>query len=151
MHAWVKNGSNYYLVDREHERLSYVDTKQRFRQFVDRNKTIIKKLIESAANGEALCSDLSNEISGIVMIRAHESKLSRFIAVSPLFQAGNIWIPSGREYDGMVEELVTFPSGANDDDVDACSMALSDMQTICYDTSFRLDLDSGFRTKDMLI
>jgi len=137
-HVWQRTSANFYLVDRRHARMSYVETKIMFRALCNQHKNVRKKYVEEAANGLALMSDLKDEISGIIGVKVHESKMARFVSVSPYFQAGNVWIPYGKEYDELIEELVTFPSAPNDDDCDACSMALTQMHYASYDTNFSL-------------
>src|SRR6185369_7858834 len=54
-------------------------------------------------------------------------KVARLSAVSGFGEAGNVWFPDvsiAPWIGGMVEELVTFPNAANDDDVDALSQGV---------------------------
>ncbi len=84
------------------------------------------KLIEAAANGEATISVLKDKVSGIIGVPVRAgSKEDRLAAVSGLWEAGNVFVPSDIWADDFVEELVTFPNGAHDDQVDAMTMALN--------------------------
>ena len=50
--------------------------------------------------------------------------MGRLSAVSPLFEAGNVFLPEARWTADFVEELTRFPNTGNDDQVDACTQAL---------------------------
>ena len=54
-------------------------------------------------------------------------KLARATAVSPLVEAGNVYLPHP-EYaprvNDFIEECAAFPNGAHDDQVDAMTQAL---------------------------
>jgi len=53
-----------------------------------------------------------------------QDKISRVNAVSDLFSSGIVWAPDRRWAHEVVEECNDFPSGANDDLVDATTLAL---------------------------
>ena len=81
--------------------------------------------MEEAANGPAVIAALRSEVPGIVAVRPRGSKEARLHAVSPDIEAGNVYLPSGAPWvHDYIEELVAFPSGANDDQVDATNQAL---------------------------
>ena len=44
-------------------------------------------------------------------------------------EAGRVWFPKGRKWaEELVDELITFPNGAHDDQVDAMTMAIHYMK-----------------------
>ena len=53
-----------------------------------------------------------------------QDKISRVNAVSDLFNSGVVWAPDRRWAHDVIEECNDFPSGANDDLVDATTLAL---------------------------
>ena len=53
-----------------------------------------------------------------------QDKISRVNAVSDLFNSGIVWAPDRRGAHEVIEECNDFPSGANDDLVDATTLAL---------------------------
>jgi len=53
-----------------------------------------------------------------------QDKISRVNAVSDLFSAGIVWAPDRRWAHEVIEECNDFPAGANDDLVDATTLAL---------------------------
>ncbi len=90
-------------------------------------------LIEEAANGHAILSDLKSEVRGLVPVSTGGlSKEARLELVAPMFEAGNVWLPHPAiapwvgEY---VEELVTFPNSEHNDLVDSTSQALDRYRT----------------------
>ena len=54
-----------------------------------------------------------------------QDKISRVNAVSDLFSGGVVWAPDRRWAHEVIEECNDFPSGANDDLVDATTLALA--------------------------
>jgi predicted phage terminase large subunit-like protein len=53
-----------------------------------------------------------------------QDKISRVNAISDLFSSGVVWAPDRRWAHDVIEECNDFPSGANDDLVDATTLAL---------------------------
>ena len=54
-------------------------------------------------------------------------KIARAAAVSPLIEAGNVYLPHPQVapwVDDFIEECAAFPNGAHDDQVDAMTQAL---------------------------
>src|ERR1700730_13901479 len=70
---------------------------------------------------------LRREIPGILPVNPQGGKIARAAAVSPLIEAGNVYLPHP-EYapwvNDFIEECVAFPNGAHDDQVDAMTQAL---------------------------
>ncbi|GBR74602.1 phage terminase protein [Candidatus Termititenax aidoneus] len=124
--VWAKSGSEYYLVDQIREKLSYTESKKAFKTLAAKYPQARSKLVEKKANGAAIIDDLKKDISGIIPVTPTESKVSRTNAVSPLFEAGNVYVPEAAPwvYD-YIEELITFPNAAHDDQVDATTQALN--------------------------
>ena len=123
--VWRRSGSSYYLIDQVRERMDFVRTKQAIQRMTAKYPQATAKLIEDKANGPAVIASLRSEIDGIIAIDPRDSKAGRLHAVSPLFEAGNVFLPEGRQWVGdFVEELTRFPNAANDDQVDACTQAL---------------------------
>jgi predicted phage terminase large subunit-like protein len=70
---------------------------------------------------------LAHEIPGLLPVNPQGGKIARASAVSPLVEAGNVylphpdWQPWVRDF---IEECAAFPNGAHDDQVDAMTQAL---------------------------
>ena len=123
--VWARCGANHYLAAIVKERLDFTATISKIRVITTAYPQAVLKLIEDKANGPAVISALRQQISGIVPITPHDSKEGRAQAVTPLFEAGNIYVPFGKAGDDYIEELVAFPNGANDDQVDQTTQYLS--------------------------
>ena len=85
------------------------------------------KLIEDKANGSAVIQMLQHEISGILPVNPEGGKIARAQAVSPLIEAGNVYLPHpdcAAWVGDFIEECAAFPNGAHDDQVDAMTQAL---------------------------
>ena len=123
--VWGVVGNTFYLVDQERGRWSFSETIHAIERLTARHPDTDEILIEDAANGPAIMDTLKNSLHGIVGIRAEGSKSARLSAVSPLFEAGQVWIPEESPWvQDFIGEILQFPFGRNDDQVDACSQAL---------------------------
>jgi len=125
--AWGKKGADKYLIDQIRFRGEFTSAIQAVKTFSAKHPKILTKLIEDKANGPAIISALKKEIPGIIPVGVSGSKLARFQAVSPSFEAGNVYLPDPSNATWVhdyIEEAVSFPSGAHDDQVDATSQAL---------------------------
>jgi predicted phage terminase large subunit-like protein len=118
-------GSNYYVVDVFRKRMGFTETLKEFRAMADKHPTAFIKLVEEKANGSALIDSLKGVIGGIVPVNPTRDKITRINVVEPLFEAGNVHIRENRMGDELIDELVSFPNGANDDMVDALTYALT--------------------------
>ena len=124
--VWGIKGPNKYLLDQFRERTDFPGTLRAIRQMTDKWPQARTKLIEDAANGPAVIATLKREISGIIPVRAAGSKEARLHAVVPEIEAGNVYLPEGAPWvRDFIEEFVSFPNGANDDQVDAATQALT--------------------------
>lgn len=123
--VWAKRGADHYLVLPIKERLDFTSSIRKIQLITQAYPQATLKLIEDKANGPAVISMLKQQIAGIVPVTPHDSKVGRAQAVTPLFEAGNIYVPLGKAGDDYIEELVAFPNGANDDQVDQTTQYLS--------------------------
>ena len=125
--VWGRLGGSYYLIDQRRDRMSYTDTKQAIKLMSGKHPKTYRKIVEKKANGDALIDDLKKDVSGIVGYTPKESKVSRANAVSPKFEAGNVFLPDpsiAPWISDYIDELTSFPNGTNDDMVDATTQAL---------------------------
>jgi predicted phage terminase large subunit-like protein len=84
-------------------------------------------LIEQAANGAAIIDTLQPLIPGIVVCEPRGKKVMRARAASHHFTAGNVYFAEGdgcEWYEDKARNLVRFPGGRHDDDVDTTSQAV---------------------------
>ena len=127
-HVWGRTGARFYLLDRAHARLDFPATLTTIREMTKRHPRALEKLVEDKANGPAVIATLRDEIPGLVPVQPDGGKEARLHSVAPLFAAGNVWLPHpafAPWVHEVVAELVRFPRAPHDDDVDACTQALS--------------------------
>lgn len=123
--VWAKKDANYYLLDQYRARADFVATVQAIKNMTAKWPQARLKLIEKKANGPAVLSALRRDVTGMKPINPQGSKETRLHAVTPLFEGSNVYIPNNQTWtQDYVEELVTFPSAAHDDQVDATTQAL---------------------------
>ena len=135
--VWLTVGPNHYLVDQVRGRFDFVQTVAHIEATAKLYPKALRKLIEAKANGPAIVSMLRDKMPGLVEIEPDGGKEARTHAVEPLFAGGNVWFPhpehaqhpDGRRWatwvPGLVLEVTTFPSAANDDQLDACTQYLN--------------------------
>ena len=123
--VWARRKSEYFLLDQVRFQGDFVKTLDEFQRLCNKWPQVGTKIIEDAANGPAIHAMLRKSISGIIPVKAKDSKLARVSAISPLIESGNVWIPSQSNWrEDFLHECAMFPRGANDDMVDAMSQAL---------------------------
>lgn len=126
--VWMRRGADAYLLDQLRDRMSFVETVQQFKILAARWPQAVLKIVEDKANGPAVISMLSRKVPGIVPEEPQGGKEARAAAVSPLIEAGNVFLPSPELapwVGDFIEECAAFPNGKNDDAVDAMSQALN--------------------------
>jgi len=126
IHVWGKIGIDFYLIDVMTGRYDFLTTLQAIRTMRQRyNIGFI--FIEDKANGSAIINTLSREITGIVPVNPLGGKESRVQSVLPYLAGGNVKVPREEFTGHVLEEWYAFPNGANDDNVDAMTQAISQM------------------------
>lgn len=129
--VWGRRKANFYLLDQVRDRMDFVRTKKAFLDLSERWPKALRKLVEDKANGPAIISALKETVPGIVPVTPKESKEARASSVTPLWEAGNVFLPPPDSYPWVkrdfIPELLSFPAGAHDDQVDSMTQALSDL------------------------
>lgn len=127
---WGKAGPDLYLLDQERGRFSFTESLDAVRRLSVRaqayTRAPVRVLVEDKANGPAVIDVLKKEIPGVIPVQPDGSKEGRANAVTPLFEAGNIVVPDSSMAPWMREwkqELLGFPFGAHDDQVDSAVYA----------------------------
>lgn len=128
--VWGRKKAQYFLFDIDHRRMGFAETMKAIRAMTDKWPNARSKYIEDKANGTAIIEMLKDEISGIVPVNPDGGKEARANAVSPLFEAGNVYLPHPNMcawVEDLIEELVSFPNAAHDDLVDMTTQALNQL------------------------
>ena len=129
--VWYRRDANYYLMYWVHDRMSFTETLKAIQQTTTLYPDAYSKYIEDKANGSAIIDTLRNKVAGIIPITPDGGKEVRASAVTPLWEAGNVYVPHPLwkpEIEDMLEEIFAFPNAPHDDYVDAMTQALNYMQ-----------------------
>lgn len=127
---WGKRGSNSYLLDLVYKRLDFVRSARAVVAMKSKWPASRNILIEDKANGPAVISTLKGIVPGILPIEPDGSKLARGHAVSWIWEAGNVWLPSPEIAPWIKQHVDTLTkwrgegSVAHDDFIDQLTQAL---------------------------
>jgi predicted phage terminase large subunit-like protein len=82
--------------------------------------------VEDKASGQSLIQTLRAEAGvSVIPVKVREDKVARAHNVTPLIEGGRVFLPKDATWlDDFISETVAFPSGKNDDQVDAVTIAL---------------------------
>ena len=115
-------------VDARRDRVQYPDLKRKGHALRDRYRPRVI-LIEKAGPGYTLLQDLWAEDSLYprpIGRTPKGSKVDRMVADSAKIEAGQVWLPKDAPWlDTYLNELVAFPHGRHDDQVDSTSQFLN--------------------------
>ena len=127
--TWRMIKADYYLVDVFRGRLQYPDLRRKVASFAAKHdaETI---LIENAGPGMALLQDLWRDLPrGMprpIGQKPEGSKADRMVAQSAKIEAGHVHLPREADWlDTFLLELLAFPNGRHDDQVDSVSQFLN--------------------------
>ena len=122
--TWAVKKEGYYLLDVLREKLEYPSLKRQLVQCAEQwNPHAI--LIEDKASGQMLLQDMQEEQLPVIGIMPKQDKVTRFAAVTPLFEAGKVFLPKNSVWLTDFEaELLAFPHAPHDDQVDSVSQFL---------------------------
>jgi len=123
--VWASNGIDFFLVDQFRRRCRFDELTMNVRTFAKRYRGA-PMLIEETATGPALFSALTlKQNRRAVGIRPVDSKAVRFARHTDKIIGGKIRIPKCSPLNSVfVDELIRFPNGPYDDQVDAMTQFL---------------------------
>jgi predicted phage terminase large subunit-like protein len=90
---WGRLGPNFFLGDQVRARMDCPTTVKAVRDLSERYPGSLAKLIEDKANGSAVIQMLRHEIPGVLAVTPEGGEVARAMAVSPLIEAGNVYLP----------------------------------------------------------
>jgi predicted phage terminase large subunit-like protein len=91
--AWARLANMFLLGDQVRARMDCPATVRAVRELSRKWPSTYTKLIEDKANGSAVIQMLSNELPGLLPVNPQGGKIARAAAVSPLVEAGNVYLP----------------------------------------------------------
>jgi predicted phage terminase large subunit-like protein len=134
--AWGRIGAHFYLLDQFHGHYDFPKTMAKVLELLNkwRQKGAALTIVEDKANGTGVVQMLTKLVPGIIAVDPKGGKFSRASACAGFFEAGNVFLPDpalpGYEWVDQlyIPELMSFPRGKNDDQVDATTQALLYLQ-----------------------
>jgi predicted phage terminase large subunit-like protein len=123
--VWGLKGSDVYLRDVIRGQFEVPDLRRKIEQ-MHRHYAAHATLIEETELGRALVQEMRRQ-PGVRPILRHVQygKLARLLAQAPKFEAGQVLLPREAPWLGAyLQELLAFPTGKHDDQVDSTSQAL---------------------------
>ncbi len=124
--TWLIQGSDYYLLDVLRKRLEFPELRRRILAHATTYKPKAV-LIEDASSGAALIQDLKHEGTiRPIAIRPDGDKIVRLEVQSAVIEAGHVLLPRSAPWlDDFLLEVLAFPHGRFDDQVDSLSQFLT--------------------------
>jgi predicted phage terminase large subunit-like protein len=124
--TWLLHDKNYYLLDLVRGRFDYPRLRQTAIAQAERHKPSVV-LIEDASTGIALAQELGPFLrSAVKPVPIDRDKVGRMYVQQEKFYAGLVHFPKGASFLPELEaELLAFPNGKTDDQVDSISQALN--------------------------
>ncbi len=124
--VWGEAKQGWYLLHVLRERLDFPALETRIINLTGAWRPSVV-LIEDAASGQSLLQTLQTGTRlPILGIKPQGDKSARASAISPLIEAGRVFIPTLAAWlPDFEDEVFSFPAGAHDDQVDAMTQALS--------------------------
>jgi predicted phage terminase large subunit-like protein len=124
--TWGVTDNGYYLLARWRERVEFPELKRVVALQADEwlPNAI---LVEDKASGQSLIQELKLATRfPILAIKVDSDKVTRAEAVTPLIEAGRVYLPESAPWlADFIDETAAFPNAAHDDQVDSTTQALN--------------------------
>lgn len=124
--TWLVRDSNAWLIDLFRAKLEFPDLRRRIECEANRVGASLV-LIEEAGSGIQMIQDLKrNSDLNVTGIIPKHDKPTRLLAITPMIESGRIAIPTDAPWLAEFRrELMLFPNGKHDDQVDSLSQFLN--------------------------
>ena len=124
--TWGVAENGFYLLHLWRRRVEFPELKRVLASLAEQWKPNAI-LIEDKASGQSLIQELKLSTAlPIIPVRVDSDKETRAQAVTPLMEAGKIFLPESAPWvSDFIEEMACFPNGNHDDVVDATTQALN--------------------------
>lgn len=135
--TWLLVDNHFYLLDVTRDRYQYPQLRNTALALAERHRPSAI-LIEDASTGIALAQELNQtRYCYIKPIPVERDKIGRLYVQQGKFAAGHVLFPRDASFLAELEaELLVFPQGRNDDQVDSITQALA-YDPLTYDISMR--------------
>lgn len=122
--VWLIRGESHYLLDLVRDRLDFPDLKRKAITLHQRWRPLAT-LVEDKGSGTALLQELRAMRLPTIAFISTADKVMRMHAQSARFEAGSVYLPKDAPWLGeLLKEILAFPGGRHDDQVDSISQAL---------------------------
>jgi predicted phage terminase large subunit-like protein len=123
--VWGAKGLDFYLLDIVRDRLEVPELRREVMRLA-REWGADQTVVEDTDIGRALVQDLRRSGEASVVLRpVRIDKEARFLAQSARFESGQVHVPQAAPWLATwLNELLAFPNGRHDDQVDSTSQAL---------------------------
>ena len=126
----VPGGTKFYLLQAYAEVLNFPELRNKARELVNEFEPDVV-WVEEQQTGRPLIDELKLSLSGVARmqaVRPKGDKEARAKAISSVFEAGRVFLPSDANWaESYVEELLAFPYGQFMDQVDSTTQAIRQM------------------------
>jgi len=151
--VWGETSNGYYLLDVWRSKVEFPELKRVAISLYNRDRPNVV-IVEDLASGQSLIQEIQrNTAIPVLPIKVDSNKVARVNSVTPLIEAGRVFLPENAPwlYD-YIEELSAFPNAEHDDQVDSTTQALSFMRglpgpvekVVYYDAMKELEEDIDF-------
>lgn len=123
--TWLRRDKEHFLLDVHRARLDYPDLKRQVAELASRFKAD-NVLIEDKGSGISLIQDLKRDSNVYpIAIEPEGDKITRMVAATGKIEAGKVRVPRAASWLAEFQkELLLFPNGRYDDQVDSLSQYL---------------------------
>ena len=134
--TWLTHKNDAYLLDVYRGRLEYPELRRKVIGLATEHRATTV-LIENAGPGMNLLQDLRaampQGMTRPIGVKPEGSKVDRMAAQSAKIEAGHVHLPNSAPWLGeFLTELLSFPNGRHDDQVDSVSQFLRWLQNDAY-------------------
>ena len=126
---WGVTKTGFYLVDLWRSKKEFFDLKATVVQLAAKWMPSAV-LVEDKASGQSLIQELQRDTRlPVLAIKVDRDKASRAWAITPTCEAGRVFLPERAPWlEDFLDELMMFPAGSHDDQVDSMTQALEYLQ-----------------------
>ena len=129
--TWGRLAVNCYLLRERRGRMGFPAALRAVVAEAKATPEASLKLIEDKANGPAIISSLRDSVEGIVGVSDPGGVQAQAWAVSPMVEAGQVWLPHPEEWPEVLDwldEVCGYPKASNDDRVASFTQAMQRFQ-----------------------